>query len=132
MRRLAAVALVVVVATAIGCSDGAEGLIGSIPPTQATSQAKPPTPAVTDLATEPPPPATASAEASRAAEPSPSPKKATYYQPPGWDGYSDVNCKDFSTHTRAQSFFKGTGGTKSNDPYGLDNDGDGIACESLP
>ena len=51
---------------------------------------------------------------------------------PGWDGYSDVNCPDFDTHAQAQSFFKGTGGTRSNDPYGLDRDHDGIACETLP
>ena len=46
--------------------------------------------------------------------------------------YSDVNCPDFDTHAHAQSFFKGTGGTTSNDPYGLDRDHDGIACETLP
>jgi hypothetical protein len=33
-----------------------------------------------------------------------------FYTPPGWDGYSDVDCADFQTHTQAQSFFIGTGG----------------------
>lgn len=55
-----------------------------------------------------------------------------YYKPPGWDGSSDVNCSDFDTHAHSQSFFKGTGGSKSNDPYGLDGDHDGLACETLP
>ena len=56
----------------------------------------------------------------------------SFYKPPGWDGASDVNCTDFDTHKHAQSFFKGTGGSKSNDPYRLDNDHDGVACETLP
>ena len=56
----------------------------------------------------------------------------SYYKPPGWDGVSDVNCNDFDTHKHAQSFFKGTGGSKSNDPYRLDNDRDGVVCEALP
>jgi len=56
----------------------------------------------------------------------------SFYKPPGWDGVSDVNCSDFDTHKHAQSFFKGTGGSKSNDPYGLDRDHDGSACDTLP
>jgi hypothetical protein len=59
-------------------------------------------------------------------------KSGTFYTPPGWDGYSDVNCKDFDTHAHALSFFKGTGGSKTNDPYHLDGDHDGNPCESLP
>jgi hypothetical protein len=66
------------------------------------------------------------------ATPRPTPKPASYYKPPGWDGYSDVNCSDFDTHAHAQSFFKGTGGSPSNDPFGLDGDHDGVACETLP
>lgn len=58
--------------------------------------------------------------------------KAKFYKPKGWDGYSDVDCSDFKTHKQAQSFFKGTGGSKSNDPHGLDAEHDGIACELLP
>jgi hypothetical protein len=64
--------------------------------------------------------------------PRPTTKPRSYYRPPGWDGYSDVNCPDFDTHAHAQSFFKGTGGSRTNDPYGLDRDHDGIACETLP
>jgi len=55
-----------------------------------------------------------------------------YYTPPGWDGVSDVDCADFDTHAHAQSFFIGTGGSRTYDPYRLDGDSDGIACESLP
>ena len=57
---------------------------------------------------------------------------AGYYKPPGWNGSSDLDCKDFDTHEHAQSFFIGTGGSKSNDPHGLDGNHDGVACESLP
>lgn len=42
----------------------------------------------------------------------------------------DVDCKDFATRSAAQSFFLGHGGPRS-DPYGLDADHDGLACESL-
>jgi hypothetical protein len=42
-----------------------------------------------------------------------------------------VNCSDFSTQAEAQRFFVNHGGPHS-DPEGLDADGDGIACESLP
>lgn len=52
--------------------------------------------------------------------------------PPGWDGVSDVDCKDFDTRADAASFFRGTGGSTSNDPYGMDGDHDGNACETLP
>jgi hypothetical protein len=55
-----------------------------------------------------------------------------YYTPPGWDGFSDVDCADFATHAQAQSFFLGTGGSRTYDPYRLDGDDDGLACERLP
>jgi hypothetical protein len=54
-----------------------------------------------------------------------------FYAPPGWDGHSDVDCADFDTHAHPQSFFVGTGGSKTYDPYRLDGDHDGLACESL-
>jgi len=41
------------------------------------------------------------------------------------------NCSDFSTHTEAQSVYEACGGA-SNDVHRLDNDKDGLACESLP
>ena len=41
----------------------------------------------------------------------------------------DRDCTDFSTHAVAQEFFENEG---SGDPHGLDRDGDGVACETLP
>lgn len=41
----------------------------------------------------------------------------------------DRDCTDFSTHAQAQAFFENEG---YGDPHGLDRDGDGIACETLP
>lgn len=67
-----------------------------------------------------------------AVEPQTTPQSGSYYKPAGWDGVSDVDCKDFDTHAHAQSFFKGTSGSGSNDPYGLDGDHDANACETLP
>ena len=85
-----------------------------------------PTARATPLATEAAPATTPKPRAKATA------KAGAYYRPPGWDGSSDVNCSDFDTHAHAESFFKGTGGSKTNDPYGLDRDHDGIACETLP
>ena len=42
---------------------------------------------------------------------------------------ADRDCKDFKTHAEAQAFFESAG---AGDPHGLDSDGDGLACESLP
>jgi Excalibur calcium-binding domain len=39
----------------------------------------------------------------------------------------DVNCSDFSTQAEAQAFFESAG---LGDPYDLDRDGDGMACEA--
>lgn len=41
------------------------------------------------------------------------------------------NCGDFSTHAEAQATYDYCGGA-SNDIHGMDGDGDGVACESLP
>jgi hypothetical protein len=43
----------------------------------------------------------------------------------------DANCSDFSSQAAAQNYFINHGGPNS-DPEGLDEDGDGIACESNP
>ena len=43
----------------------------------------------------------------------------------------DYNCSDFKTHAEAQKFFLQNGGPKK-DPYRLDGDKDGLACETLP
>jgi endonuclease YncB( thermonuclease family) len=41
----------------------------------------------------------------------------------------DNDCSDFATREEAQSVFEAAG---PGDPYNLDGDGDGVACESLP
>ena len=45
--------------------------------------------------------------------------------------FEDRNCGDFDTWQEAQDFFLSEGGPDS-DPHGLDANGDGNACESLP
>lgn len=44
---------------------------------------------------------------------------------------ADCDCSDFRTQAEAQAFFEAAGGPQR-DPYHLDGDGDGIACENLP
>lgn len=44
---------------------------------------------------------------------------------------ADYNCEDFATQCEAQRFFEKHGGPRE-DPYRLDGDNDGIACEDLP
>jgi hypothetical protein len=130
--RLATVIAVIAIALA-GCSGGG----AAVDTTTAPRFLSQPTP--TALATEATtasikPDATTKATAKPKATPKPTakPKSTSYYKPPGWDGYSDVNCSDFDTHAHAQSFFIGTGGSKTNDPYGLDGNHDGVACQNLP
>lgn len=43
----------------------------------------------------------------------------------------DKDCADFNTHAEAQAYFNSNGGSPSNNVDRLDNDHDGIACESL-
>ena len=45
--------------------------------------------------------------------------------------FVDRNCSDFATQAEAQAFFESEGGP-SEDPHGLDGDGDGRVCVSLP
>jgi hypothetical protein len=105
------------------------------PLARALSDSAPPASNPASIATsKPTPKATAKprATAKPKTTPRPTAKTASFYKPPGWDGHSDVDCPDFDTHAHAQSFFKGTGGSRTHDPYRLDADHDGIACESLP
>jgi endonuclease YncB( thermonuclease family) len=44
---------------------------------------------------------------------------------------ADRNCDDFQSQAQAQHYFEQRGGP-AEDPDGLDADGNGIACESLP
>ena len=48
-----------------------------------------------------------------------------------YEKYGDYDCSDFATQREAQRFFKSEGGPRS-DYHGLDRDGDGVACETLP
>jgi len=43
------------------------------------------------------------------------------------DGGGDLNCSDFGSQADAQRVYDATPG----DPYDLDRDGDGVACEGL-
>jgi hypothetical protein len=45
------------------------------------------------------------------------------------DGSADKDCSDFYSQSEAQDFMDSEG---PGDPHGLDHDGDGEACESLP
>lgn len=45
-------------------------------------------------------------------------------------GGEDRNCPDFSSQEEAQDYFDQAGGSETNNVDGLDQDGDGIACEN--
>src|SRR4051794_10056509 len=45
---------------------------------------------------------------------------------PSVSAQTDLNCSDFSTQEQAQAQLT------PGDPYGLDTDNDGVACENLP
>lgn len=51
---------------------------------------------------------------------------------PIYSNLGDKDCSDFSTHAEAQSYFNSKGGSSSINVDRLDNDHDGVACESLP
>jgi hypothetical protein len=139
-------AIALVGAIALGACSGSSASVGpSVIPLvdEPTPILTPTAAAPTDLATEPgltttpkptEPPVTLPASTEPPITPPPPPTEAppAYYTPPGWDGFSDVDCGDFDTHAHAVSFFRGTGGSPSNDPYGLDRDQDGNPCETLP
>lgn len=120
------------VVTACGGTSSPPNPLVEIPGTTLSPTATP-SAAPTPLATEPVATATVTPTAAPTAVLTAAPTTTTaFYKPPGWDGVSDLDCGDFDTHAHAQSFFVGTGGTTSNDPYHLDQNHDGNACESLP
>ena len=45
--------------------------------------------------------------------------------------FDDKNCSDFDNWEQAQRFYEENGGPDE-DPHGLDRDGNGLACETLP
>ena len=61
------------------------------------------------------------------ASPTPPTPPALLYDPFG----PDRDCGDFPSHAQAQAFYLAAGGPAT-DRHGLDSDGDGLACESLP
>lgn len=48
------------------------------------------------------------------------------------DHRTEKDCSDFATQEDAQEYFLSNGGSPSNNVDGLDDDHDGVACESLP
>ncbi len=48
------------------------------------------------------------------------------------DQKRDKDCSDFNSQKEAQAFFTAESSLKGNDFHGLDRDGDGIVCETLP
>ena len=50
--------------------------------------------------------------------------------PSGADG--TYNCEDFDTQPQAQAYYEAQGGLAGTNPADLDDDLDGIACETLP
>ena len=63
-------------------------------------------------------------------EASPSPTQ-TLPSPSPTETFEDRNCSDFDAWPEAQEFYETAGGP-GEDPHGLDRDGDGVACDSLP
>jgi len=135
---LAAATFVVAACSSSGGGTVQKPLLGDIAtplateaPTSATATDKPTaTPTATNKPT-----ATPKSTTKPGTTPKPTKKPATgsaFYKPPGWDGYSDVDCSDFDTFKHALSFFRGTGGSTTNDRYGLDREHDGKPCETLP
>ena len=61
----------------------------------------------------------------------PAPTPAPEPTAPPVDAFIDRNCGDFAGWQEAQSYFLAEGGPDA-DPHGLDRDGDGVACQSLP
>jgi hypothetical protein len=57
----------------------------------------------------------------------------SYARPIGqaYDPFRNYDCGQFAAQAEAQAAFIAAGGPSS-DPHRLDQDGDGIACESLP
>jgi hypothetical protein len=47
-------------------------------------------------------------------------------------GAAERDCTDFATQQEAQDFWDRKGYSSTNDPHGLDPDGNGIPCEDLP
>ena len=60
--------------------------------------------------------------------PEPAPAPTPSGEPPGDLPSRDLDCSDFSTQAEAQAVLD----ADPSDPHGLDAEGDGVPCESLP
>ena len=58
-------------------------------------------------------------------------RDATVTSQPAGASFVDRDCSDFSTQEEAQAFYDSQD-NPSSDPHRLDDDGDGVACQSLP
>lgn len=74
-------------------------------------------------------PSAAKEQPEKKAAPRPAPTRDTDYSTTRSYSSGDRDCGDFSTHAQAQAYFEANG---PGDPSGLDRDGDGEACETLP
>jgi hypothetical protein len=74
------------------------------------------------------PAATPTATATATAVVTPSPTPPSLVGACGSCALSDCNCSDFATQAQAQTCLN----ADPSDPFGLDGDSDGVACESLP
>ena len=86
-----------------------------------TGQQMEPTSTVTAQIGEASPSPTQTPPSPTQTSPSPSPTQT----------FEDLNCSDFDTWPEAQEFYEAAEGPDE-DPHGLDRDGDGVACGSLP
>ena len=95
-----------------------------------------PAPAITPAFRPTPEPAP---QPEQAAEPSPAPTPVSTPTPipapeptaQPEDPFVDRDCGDFASWQEAQAFYLSEG-DPDDDPHGLDGDGDGVACQSLP
>ena len=61
-------------------------------------------------------------------EPAPAPDPVPSGEPPGASPQEDLDCSDFASQAEAQAVLD----ADPSDPHGLDAEGDGVPCESLP
>ena len=94
-------------------------------PTQAAASAPPPTEEPEPTPTPPPPPEPTSTPPPPAPEPTPTSEPSAGLPE---CVNTDCNCSDFATWAEAKTVLDAFPG----DPHGLDADGDGIPCETLP
>ena len=107
----------------------------NIPGAETTTPAAtiPATPVAAEPAAAPTPVPIVTPEPTPTPVPSPTPVPTATPEPVSVQEkeFVDRDCDDFSDWRQAQDFFLAEGGP-SEDPHGLDGDGNGISCQSLP